>query len=83
MKIDIVAIGNSKGIRLPKVLLERYGLKDTAELETTEDGIMLRQPRSARAGWDEAFNKISPKRKQTMLDDETFDTSFDDKDWAW
>ncbi|MBI1236928.1 MAG: AbrB/MazE/SpoVT family DNA-binding domain-containing protein [Alphaproteobacteria bacterium] len=83
MKIDIISIGNSKGIRLPKLLLEQYGLTDCAELETTEDAIILRQPRIAREGWDEALKKLSPKRKKAMLDDESFDTSFDRNDWEW
>lgn len=86
MRIDIVSIGNSKGIRIPKALLDQYGLKKFAELETTHDALILRKPKKAliaREGWDEAFKKLSPKRKNAQLDPETFDTSFDRDDWQW
>lgn len=85
MRIDIIEIGNSKGIRLPKALLMQYGLTHSADLETTPDAMILRRPSGSRPreGWDEAFQALSKDRKNAKLDEETFDTSFDRHDWQW
>ncbi|MCC6786890.1 MAG: AbrB/MazE/SpoVT family DNA-binding domain-containing protein [Hyphomonadaceae bacterium] len=55
MKVSIVSVGNSRGVRLPKAVLEQCQFADAAEL-TVEDGRVVLTPVSARrAGWAEAF----------------------------
>jgi antitoxin MazE len=55
MKVAIVPIGNSRGIRLPKAVLEQVGLKNEAEL-SVENGRIVLGPLPARHhGWEEAF----------------------------
>lgn len=58
MDLSVIQIGNSKGIRLSKTLLQRYNIKDTVEL-ILEKGYIIIKPKSLpRKGWDKAFKKM-------------------------
>jgi antitoxin MazE len=78
MDISVVSIGNSKGIRLSKTLIEKYNIKDTLEL-ILEKGYIILKPKSApRKGWEKAFKKMHENGddKPLMADifeDENFD----------
>ena len=55
MKVALVPIGNSRGVRLPKAVLEQVGFNAEAEL-TIEDGRLVLAPvRAPREGWAAAF----------------------------
>ena len=58
MKTAIVRIGNSRGIRIPKPLLEQYRLRDEVEMEIREDGLLIRGVAEPRSGWDDAFRRM-------------------------
>ncbi len=55
MKVAIVPIGNSRGVRLPKLVLEQLGFGAEAELEVEDGKVTLTPRRAARSGWAEAF----------------------------
>lgn len=57
MNIPIVKIGNSRGIRLPKNLLDRYQLSGSIELELKDNHIVLKPSAAVREGWAEAFQR--------------------------
>lgn len=80
MRSQIIQIGNSQGIRLPKILLEESGITGEVDLELQEDGILIRNARRPRSGWEDAF-------KAAEADDEISDagapTDFDKKEWQW
>lgn len=59
MEISVVKIGNSKGIRLSKTLLERYSIKDRIDLILEKDQIVLRPLASPRKGWEKAFKEMN------------------------
>ena len=78
MKIPIVPIGNSKGIRLNKILIEKYAIQDTVELILQEDCIVLKPTTVSRKGWDKAFQKMQIHGDDQLLipdvmDDENFE----------
>lgn len=78
MDISIVQIGNSKGIRLSKTLLEKYNIKDTVELILEKGYIILKPKANPRKGWEKAFKKMHENQddKQLMSDifeDENFE----------
>ena len=54
MRIDLVRIGNSQGIRLPKAIIEQAQLTDELDLEVSEGAIIIRSAKRPRAAWDEA-----------------------------
>lgn len=58
MDISIISIGNSKGIRLSKTVLEKYQIQDKMELILKKDHMILKPKRSARKGWEKVFKKM-------------------------
>lgn len=84
IKVKIIRIGNSKGIRLPKSIIEQYQLKDEATMETRKDGIIIRPSDNPRSGWDAAFQKMSRAGDDTLMDaDTSAATEWDEKEWEW
>jgi antitoxin MazE len=57
--IKLVDIGNSRGIRLPKALLQKYGWSDSLVLEETESGIFLRGRDETRLSWTETYRSMA------------------------
>ncbi len=55
----LVAIGNSKGIRIPKVVREKYGWSESIVLEETEDGILLRRDTTHKLSWKETYQAMA------------------------
>jgi antitoxin MazE len=81
-KTRIVRIGNSRGIRVPKVLLEQARLPEEVELEVEHGRLVVRAARGPRAGWAEAAEAMHARGDDQLLDAPT-STRFDDKDWQW
>ena len=78
MDVSVIQIGNSKGIRLSKTLLERYDIKDTVELILEKGHIIIKPKAKPRMGWETAFKKMheSGDDKALMADvfeDENFE----------
>ena len=85
MILDIVKIGNSKGVRLPKALLE--GIKaDKVSAEREGDAIILR-PSNPREGWEEQIKKVLSEEKSksddNISDFEAITNIFDEEEWEW
>jgi antitoxin MazE len=57
--VKLVQIGNSKGVRIPKALLQKYGLSDSLVLEETEQGILLRKKQQNKFSWEETFRAMA------------------------
>jgi antitoxin MazE len=58
MEISVISIGNSKGIRLSKTLLDKYNIQDTVELIPEKNYIILKSKTALRKGWDKTFKKM-------------------------
>lgn len=82
MKSRIVQIGNSRGIRLPKVLLEEARLADEVELEAEPGRIVIRRGDRPRAGWAAAARHMRQRGEDRLLDPTTA-TRFDEEEWKW
>ena len=57
--IKLVSIGNSKGIRLPKALLQKYGWSDSLVLEETDEGIYLYSKEKNKLSWQETYRDMA------------------------
>jgi len=81
----IVKIGNSQGIRIPKLLLAQSGLRDEVELEVQNHNLIIRPKRSVREGWDIAFRAMAEKGDDQLLDKDylTGQSSWDEEKWEW
>ncbi len=82
MKSTLVKIGNSRGIRLPKPLIEEAGLKDEVEIRARKGEILIKPAESPRSGWAEAARKLNRREEDGLLDPPT-PTRFDDEEWEW
>lgn len=82
MKLRLVAIGNSRGFRIPKAILEQCRLENEVELEI-EGGRLIIKPvkKAPRQGWDEAFKKMATAGEDRLLVDDRLD--LDSADWEW
>ncbi len=85
MKAKIIRIGNSRGIRIPKPILEESGLHGEVELQIHEEGIVIRPLAKHREGWDQAFQSMSVSGDDQLLDEEllSYQSSWDDEEWQW
>jgi antitoxin MazE len=83
MKVELVRIGNSRGIRIPKPVLEQCGFRDTAELRVNKDGLVITPERPPRQGWEEAFRAAGPSAHDELLLDVLPASEFDREDWRW
>jgi len=84
MRTRIIRVGNSQGIRIPKVLLAQCALGDAVEIEAEGDHLVIRPARTARSGWDEAFHAMAAKGDDALLDgDELGDTEWATTEWDW
>ena len=85
MKTRIVRIGNSRGIRIPKILLEQSGLSDEIELEVKDRLIIIRNAQKPRAGWEGRFRAMAANGDDDLLDRDAlpYQSSWDEKEWTW
>ena len=59
MLVSVVTIGNSRGIRFLKLVLDKLCVKDKMDMEVTEKGILLTPVNDLqRSNWAEAFCKM-------------------------
>jgi len=82
MRASIVRIGNSRGLRIPKAVLEQVGIGDVVELSVEEGRLVVRPVGRPRAGWAEAAAAMAAAGDDEPLDAET-PTEFDQRDWTW
>lgn len=79
MDVSLISIGNSKGIRLSKTLIEKYKLEGTIELILEKDHIILKPKTAARKGWEAAFKKMHEQGDDQLLMGDVFeDESFEE-----
>jgi len=82
MKTRLVQIGNSRGVRIPKPMIEEAGLGDEVELRLQKGAIVVMPARSPRSGWSEAA-RLLRERGEDYLVDTPVPTQFDDEEWEW
>jgi antitoxin MazE len=79
MDIALISIGNSKGIRLPKTILEKYNIQDSIELILEKGFIILKPKTSARKGWEKSFKKMHENGDDNQLMADVFnDENFEE-----
>lgn len=79
MEVSVINIGNSKGIRLSKTILEKYNIGDKVELILEKGYIILKPKTEPRKGWEKAFKKMHENGDDRLLMDDVFeDESFEE-----
>jgi antitoxin MazE len=82
IRTRIIRIGNSRGIRIPKVIIDRLGLADEVEIDVQEDQLIIRPGCRPRADWSEQFRAMAEAGDDKLLDEPT-STEFDREEWQW
>ena len=67
MEISVINIGNSKGIRLPKAILEQYNISDTVELILEKGKIILKPKSIPRKGWEKLFKQMNANEDDKLM----------------
>ncbi|MGQ1786426.1 MULTISPECIES: AbrB/MazE/SpoVT family DNA-binding domain-containing protein [unclassified Saccharicrinis] len=73
MEVSVIRIGNSKGIRLSKTLLERYNIRDKVDLILEKGQIVLRPLSTPRKGWEKAFKEMNENGDDRLLFNDVFE----------
>ena len=83
MKVKLVRIGNSRGIRLPKSVIEQCGFRDSVEVTVRGEVVEIAPARRPRDGWDEAFARMAASGDDRPLDVEGAPSTWDRREWWW
>ncbi len=81
MKADIICIGNSRGIRIPKALLEQCGFGETVNIKVEGSRLILDAVSHPRQGWEEACKAMAANKDDTLIDGPP--TDFEKDQWQW
>lgn len=82
MRTRLIRIGNSRGIRIPKALIEAADLNVPFRMRVVDEGLLLERVGDQRAGWAEAARELQDRGEGGLLDDPV-PTVFDEVEWEW
>ena len=84
MKARIIRIGNSRGVRIPKLLLDQSKLGEEVEIKAQESQILICPARHPRYGWEEAFRLMAERGDDQLLDKTQLRAGrWDREEWKW
>ena len=85
MKPKVIKIGNSRGIRIPKSLIDESDLKSEVDLEVIDGQIIIKSICRSRESWDSAFKKMAKNNDDILLDSVTLtqQSTWDKEEWEW
>jgi antitoxin MazE len=79
----LIPIGNSKGVRIPKALLQKYGLKDSLILEETDKGLLLRNKEESKLSWEDTYKTMADEKENWGDFDTALLDGLEDKDFEY
>ncbi len=82
IRTQIVKIGNSRGIRIPKVIIDQLGLEKEVEMSVQRDQLVIRPTAHPRHNWEELFRAMAERGDDQLLDAPT-PTQRDSDEWQW
>lgn len=83
MKTELIRIGNSRGVRIPKPLIEQAGLGERVELRLEKNRIIIAPERGVREGWEDSFRVAGSSAKDELLLETASQNEFDRNEWRW
>ncbi len=81
--IKLVPIGNSKGVRIPMALLQKYGLSDHLLLEETDRGLLLRKKKESKLSWEDTYKAMANEKEDWTDFDTTLLDGLEDGDFDY
>ena len=83
MKVDLIRIGNSRGIRIPKPILEQCGFGRQVDMSVKDNVLVIAPARAIREGWGDAFASMAATGDDALLLPDDLDHAWDDAEWEW
>jgi antitoxin MazE len=83
IRTRLIKIGNSQGVRIPKLILDQLAFPDTIELIVEGDQLILRPSTHPRADWPTQFQEMAAAGDDHLLDPDLLPTTWDESDWEW
>lgn len=83
IRTHLVQIGNSQGVRIPKILLDQLQFDDSIEMEIQDNQLIIRKSLMPRANWAKAFQQMAEMGDDQLLDSEITPTLWDKTEWEW
>jgi antitoxin MazE len=83
MKVELVRVGNSRAIRIPKAIIEQCGFGDRVDLRVVRNTIVIAADRQPRDGWDQAFRNPGSSARDELLLEGLPPNRFDSEEWEW
>jgi len=78
MRVEIIRIGNSKGLRIPKAILEQCGMKKAVDLRVEDHTLIITPCEEGRAGWEKKFQLMAENKDDDLLDANFMEHSWDE-----
>ena len=82
LKTRIIKIGNSRGVRIPKLLIDQVGIGTEVEIAVQRDQLVIRSTSGPRQGWEAQFRAMAEQGDDRLLD-EPQPTRWDKSEWKW
>lgn len=82
VRTQLIKIGNSRGVRLPKLLIDQMGFDNEVEIFVQRGQLVLRPVALVRRGWEEQFQGMAKNRDDKLID-EPISTKWDGSEWKW
>jgi antitoxin MazE len=83
IKTRLVKIGNSQGVRIPKLVLDQLHLSSDVELEVQDDRLIIRPGSRPRADWADQFRRMAERSDDQLLDAGLPLTEWEASEWQW
>lgn len=83
MKVNIIPIGNSRGIRIPKAFIKECGLGDQVEVNVRDGNLVVAPAHVTRSGWEVEFERMAAAGDDRPLVPEDLVHEWDDSEWEW
>ena len=80
---EIVRIGNSQGVRIPKAIREQARLTGKVSMVVSGGALVIRSARRPRQGWEEAFARAARRKHDEAIWPGDMRNAFDDAEWTW
>ena len=83
MKADIIQIGNSKGLRIPKAVLEQCNLNGRVQIDVQDKKLIISNVDTVRDGWEKAFKEMAATKDDQPILESEFASEWDNTEWHW
>jgi antitoxin MazE len=82
IRSKVIRIGNSRGVRIPRILLEQAGLTDDVEMRVEGNNLIIHTAGHPRQGWDAQFTAMAENNDDQLLD-QAPSTQWEESEWTW